>query len=119
MYLAAAAGAALHECVAQYPAAYGLFPRPGEWKGQVPKQINQMRAFKKLGIPAQTRGKKETGYCVPDLKHLCHIHADQIVQGPLNLGDWKHVGDAVGLALWAREKYINRERQQGLRANRA
>lgn len=114
MFLAAAAGAALHECVAQYPAAYALFPRPGEWKGQVPKHVCQSRVFTKLGLSYTIRGNKEkdSAYCVPEL-------TEPLVNSTyLNPGDWKHVGDAVGLAWWARERYILLLRQKELEANR-
>ena len=118
MYLAAAAGAALHECIAQYPAAYARFPRPGEWKGQVPKHICQSRVFTKLGLSYVVKGntEKDSAYCVPALEH--HKYSS-IRKGKLNYGDWKHIGDAVGLAWWVREQYIRLERQRELRANRA
>ncbi len=117
MYLAAAAGAALHECVTQYPTAYARFPRPGEWKGQVPKHVCQSRAFTKLGLGHTWKGNKEkdSAYCVPALEH--HKYPS-IKSGTLNYGDWKHVGDAVALAWWVREQYIHMERQKELRANR-
>lgn len=114
MYLAAAAGAALHECVAHYPAAYARFPRPQEWKGQVPKHVCQSRAFTKLGLPYKFKGNKEkdSAYCVPDIE-------EDTDKGKFNYGDWKHVGDAVALAWWVREQYIRMLRTRELRANRA
>lgn len=113
MFLAAAAGAALHELASQYPEAFARFPTPGDWKGQVPKQVHQMRAFNKLGIMALTRGTTKSGYCVPDM-----TGQNVSIGGTLNIGDWKHVGDAVGIALWVREQYIQSERKKELRNNR-
>lgn len=115
MFLAAAAGAALHQCITQYPAALGRFPRPGEWKGQVPKHVCQGRVFTKLGLSYITKGNvaKDSAYCVPQ------IEKNKLVcQNPLNAGDWKHAGDAVGLAWWVREQFIKLQRQQELRAQR-
>lgn len=118
MYLAAAAGAALHECVVQNPDAYARFPRPGEWKGQVPKHICQSRVYTKLDLLYTTKGNKEkdSAYCVPSLDH--HKYKS-IVQSKFPYGDWKHVGDAVALAWWVREQYIHVERRKELRAYRA
>lgn len=114
MFLAAAAGAALHECVAQYPAAYTRFPRPSEWKGQVPKHICQSRVFSKLGLQYKIRGNtvKNTAYCIPDVEEVPS-------KGKFNYGDWKHVGDAVALAWWVRDEYYSMLRQREMRKNRA
>ena len=114
MFLAAAAGAALHECVAQYPAAYSRFPRPSEWKGQVPKHICQSRVFSKLGLQYKIKGNtvKNTAYCIPDLE-------EDTDKGKFNLGDWKHVGDAVALAWWVRDEYYSMLRKREMRKNRA
>lgn len=114
MFLAAAAGCALHEVVAQYPAAHTRFPRPSEWKGQVPKHICQSRVFSKLGLQYKIKGNtvKNTAYCIPDLEDSPDI-------GKFNLGDWKHVSDAVALAWWVRDEYYSMLRKQEMRNNRA
>lgn len=113
MFLAAAAGAALHECVAQYPAAHSLFPRPSEWKGQVPKHICQSRVYSKLGLQYKIKGNtvKNTAYCIPDIEESPDI-------GKFNLGDWKHVSDAVALAWWVRDEYYSMLRKREMRKNR-
>lgn len=72
-----------------------FFPMPQEWKGSVPKIIHQARTFSRLGIPYASV-KAQGGYCHP-------IH---LSPWGLNKGDWKHVADAAGLALWARDKYL-------------
>lgn len=117
MLLGNAAGCALQEMIGQYPAAYGRFPRPAEWKGQVPKHVKQKRGFDKLGIDCQIKGNmtKDSAYYVPTrLTGMEHAHIES-----MSYGDWKHVGDAVGLALWVREEYYHMIDQRELRANRA
>lgn len=67
-------------------------PSPKEWMGQVPKEIKQARSFVKLGIPFRPM----SGYVVPT------VPAHLSIQPP---SEWKHMGDAVGLALWGIEKF--------------
>lgn len=70
-----------------------LVPLPHDWKGNTPKPINQMRTFRAFGLPAEQRSE----YCVP-----LDSPALQSVQGyqDVTISDWKHLGDAAGLALW-------------------
>lgn len=72
-------------------------PTPTRWKGSVPKDIHQARTFAKLGILSS----KAAGYSFPS-----GCAALSRVQGAasLNKSDWKHVGDALGLALWGAEQ---------------
>lgn len=70
-----------------------LVPTPHEWKGNTPKPINQMRTFRAFGLEAEQRSE----YCVPlDSPALANVLGAKDV----NPGDWKHLGDAAGLALW-------------------
>lgn len=69
-----------------------LIAQPADWKGQTPKRVNQARSFNHYGILAE-QGKD---YCVPT---GCVRIAKVEGFGALRKGDWKHVGDAVGLAL--------------------
>lgn len=70
-----------------------LVPIPHDWKGNTPKPINQMRTFRALGLEAEQRSE----YCVPlDSPALQRVLGYQDV----NTSDWKHLGDAAGLALW-------------------
>lgn len=92
---AGGAGAVLQALGAIHP--QGLFlPTPGAWKGQVPKHIQQARTCRRLGWEPEIRATGRGRYCVP------HGLA-QGVWGVVDLrtSDWKHVMDAVGLALWA------------------
>lgn len=76
------------------------YPKPHEWKGSVPKEIHQARTCASLGW----KYEKYATHCVPQLTSR---QLDPIVDSRLvNKGDWKHVLDAIGLALWAREKYL-------------
>lgn len=96
MHLASAAGAAASQCMALAPHAQVLMPVPQRWKGSVPKQIHQARIYEKLGWGHLIR----SGYCIPS-NPKCEV-------GNLfkfNPGDWKHVGDAVGLAQWAQMQF--------------
>lgn len=67
---------------------------PSKWKGQVPKDICQARAFQRLGIPFVTQ---DAGYCVPTY----NIGTTPVVLHNHLKSEWKHIGDAVALALWA------------------
>lgn len=95
-----------------------LFPPPQEWKGSIPKEAHQGRILKKLGWEWEVRGSKRrsqkartkpllqkhssTGYCVPKL-----TDAIKAIPGASDLkeSDWKHVVDAIGLAVWARDQW--------------
>lgn len=68
-----------------------VMPEPDEWKGQTKKPINQGRTFNHYGI-SYTRGKD---YCWPT---GCAVATRIAGYGQLNRGDWKEVGDALGLA---------------------
>lgn len=73
-----------------------LIPLPMDWKGQTPKDVNQGRTFSHYGILYEIRSGRDA-YCVPS---GCAKFAQIRGAAALNSGDWKHVGDAVGLALW-------------------
>lgn len=81
---------------------------PAKWKGTSPKHIHQARTYKQFGWGARKHGSGKECYCQPvgddvkDLEKECGI----------NPGDWKHVGDAMGLALKAREVYKRESARQ-------
>jgi hypothetical protein len=94
MYLATVAGMAL---AAHSRAFHLFFPTPQAWKGSVPKIIHQARILSKCGWKYEKVGTLDNGYCYP-------------VDVPIGLGDfkktdWKHLVDAIGLALYAKEQY--------------
>lgn len=100
MFLATVAGAAMQK--------FGIhqiyFPTPQEWKGTAPKQIHQGRVLGRMGISYTQVGTHSDGYCVPtDLMRFPNSAID------LKKGQWKHVVDAIGLAQYGREKFMEEE----------
>jgi len=67
-------------------------PRPRKWKGEVPKPIHQARVLSRLGWLY----KKTQGYSYPTNppSRLNKLRPDE----------WKHVVDALGLAMWGAER---------------
>jgi hypothetical protein len=97
MLLGTVAGACLRHFAELADTLY--FPPPQEWKGTVPKQIHQARIYKRIGWAHTRHGKDpKSGYCAPDT-----IPAE-IEASTIKKTDWKHIGDALGLALWAKDK---------------
>lgn len=82
-------------------------PLPSEWKGQRPKYAHQAVMLDRLGISYERAGNQKIGseskaYCVPlpDYQDLFPTLDGK----SLLKGDWKHVLDAVGLAIWIGEQ---------------
>lgn len=86
-------------------AAEGLdvgFVYPQDWKGQQPKKVNQARTFEAVGWDYQVRDLRSgEGYCVPKDSPFA-----------LSAGEWKHAGDALGIALWAYQDELKRVKRQ-------
>ena len=71
--------------------------KPKKWKGTVPKHIHQARTLKSIGIDYEkTSGKSP--YCYP-VGDICNRFPH------LKKGDWKHISDAIGLAVYAKKQY--------------
>lgn len=98
--LAAAAGVMLNAAVARWPHADADFPLPETWKKGVPKHIHQARVLSRLGVSYQKAGGKSDPYCVP----LWPEGKRPIGAEGLNKSDWKHVVDAIGLAVYGQER---------------
>lgn len=106
MFLAAVSGVVLGLGHVIWPKAAILFPAPAEWKGNVPKEVHHARLmeeqkwqYKVMG--AASKAKKNSRYCSPDPESVKHL----IGVEDLNAGDWKHVCDAIGLAMFARKAH--------------
>lgn len=69
--------------------------KPKTWKNGVPKRIHQARVFNRIGW----KYTKKTQYCVADAVPAHVLHNVE------KTSQWKHVGDAIGLALYARDRY--------------
>jgi hypothetical protein len=69
-----------------------LRPLPHEWKGEQPKFQNQSNTWRKFGIRCESSGGKEP-YAIPQ----------GMGKHPFNKADWKDLGDALGLAVFAIE----------------
>lgn len=80
-----------------FPDAAMFFPAPSGWKGQTPKQIHHNRIGKKLGWEMENHGSKDKGYAAP-------VDVNIPVGSDIIESDWKHIMDAIGLALWAGEQ---------------
>lgn len=94
VFLAAAAGGLISFYHFWFPDLAIYHPAPGEWKGNVPKYVNQARTYKAMGWDHA----KRTNYAVPQ-----GGSRDYPIL-PL-VSDWKHAGDALGMALWVRERH--------------
>jgi hypothetical protein len=95
--LAYVAGACAGACYASPLVAKVLRPLPKEWKGTISKKQKQEHIARKLGWKWGERADyimPATDSYVPDLP--AHIKP----------ADWKHIMDAIGLALWGCEKAI-------------
>jgi len=75
------------------PGSKVVIPEPFEWKKTVKKTIHQTRTYRGLGLLSQVGA----GYAYPT---GCAGLAKVRGAGALNMGDWKHVGDALGLAAY-------------------
>ena len=113
--VAVVAGAALQRFTHDWPEGCHTFsfPLPAQWKGQVPKQIHQARLCSALGWTYETVGDNPSdGYARPTEPEQ---YKNVLGANTLGKTDWKHVLDAIGLARYAREKYLY---QQRVEANR-
>ena len=92
--LAACAGAASGAALAGQPTLACLWVPPHVWKGTVPKEINQARTCRTLGWDYETK----SGYVVPDPAQVGSIRYPEGCD--VKQSDWKHLMDAIGIALW-------------------
>ena len=78
--------------------AVTLLPLPKDWN-TVPKHVNQARICTRMGWPYAKAGSGTGQYCHP---------VDLSVLGEkISKSSWKHLLDALGLALWAKDQAKN------------
>lgn len=86
-----------------------LRPAPQAWKGSRPKQVHQMHIcdLQKWEYTKHGGKKQSRAYVVPKFPDG---YPPVLGVEPLLQSDWKHVMDAIGLALYAKERYdyVNR-----------
>ena len=83
-------------------------PAPQAWKGSVKKQAHHKRIFGRIGWECQ----EKAGYCCPAPGYEANLDYIKCFNGKLNPGDWKHITDSVGLALWAKAEYDKTKKKE-------
>lgn len=95
LYLGQVAGAALTAAMCFSCQPNAVMPYPSEWKGTMPKEVSQGRAYRHYGLPFEVVKGSRHNYAVPVLGPEAPCPPDWPSKGK-----WKHVGDALALALW-------------------
>jgi hypothetical protein len=83
-------------------------PTPQAWKGSVKKWVHHRRIFTKMGWECQ----EKKGYCCPAPGYEEKLDYIKCFNGKINPGDWKHITDSVGLALYAKAEYDKAKRKR-------
>jgi len=92
--LAQVAGMAVMRLAATFPRSPIYFPKPSQWKGEIPKAVMQARLYSELGW----------GYVTPPSADYSRPERPPASFSPVSKGQWKHVGDALLLARWCWEQ---------------
>ena len=100
-WLATVAGAACMHLKHKYPESYRYLPLPMQWKGSRPKQIHHRQIMRRLGWEFI----EKPGYCAPR-----EIYPMVLGVNKITISAWKHIMDAIGLALWCRDQYHHDQR---------
>ena len=77
-------------------------PAPQKWKGTAKKRVHQARICNRLGWDYE----QKADYCHPPKGWDVPVPFMECVNGNINKGDWKHILDSIGLALYARDQYL-------------
>ena len=83
-------------------------PTPQAWKGSVKKWVHHRRIFTKMGWECL----EKKGYCCPAPGYEEKLDYIECFNGKINPGDWKHITDSVGLALYAKAEYDKAKRKR-------
>ncbi len=112
--LATMGGAMIGVCSAlDVPARYIM---PAAWKGTIRKAVHQARICTKMGWKYEVSGKdKDIVVPIDAADYDCTLITSKEVKENhvINKGEWKHVLDSIGLALFAAEQYLNSNNKQG------
>jgi len=79
---------------------------PQEWKGSKQKHAHQAYILKQLGEEPVLKGSGASRYCVPKKDFL-----------GLTQTEYKHVIDAIGMAMWLRDQYLWNLKKEKIKAN--
>ena len=83
--------------LAKYSCDNIIFPKPAEWKGQISKEVHHQRIAAKLHIDIMITKDK-----------ILPIGISSLHNG-VNPGDWYHLWDAAGLAIYGIEQLLIEE----------
>ena len=102
IHLAQVAGGVTHLIGQEYDSANLVYPQ--DWKGQTEKYINQKRTYEHYGWKSKV---------VDHYKSKSQWYSFPVGDSfDLDYGAWKHVGDALGIALWAAKEHEKVERRE-------
>lgn len=103
--LSRSSGMAALWCAAQQNCLGMHVALPREWKGTAAKHAKQAQILMALGQTPIVKGKGNHRYCIP---------ADDFLG--LNMTEYKHVIDAIGMAMWARDLFLwqNKKKRSSL-----
>lgn len=94
--LAHVSGAAAAYCISFNPERISM-PVPATWKGSIPKPIHQERILKRL----KWSPKRTATYAYPTTPPAAYLDFTKT--------HWKHLVDAIGLAIWGYETFSIQE----------
>lgn len=101
--LARVSGIACSWIASHYECKDIIIASPQEWKGSISKVAHQHEIWTSIGEHPKIHGKGSHAYCCPD---------EYMGMGPTKL---KHLGDAIGLALWLRDQYLWNDKKKRMR----
>ncbi len=102
--LAAISGAAMTRIVAPQK----KFVLPREWKGNLPKGINQKQTCRRLALPFADKGRTSTPQVGVVSGVPFFLNGERVESKGIPEWAWSDVLDAAGIALWAQTRKFNR-----------
>lgn len=105
LMLGQVAGAAFTAAMTYAVQPNAIFPYPQEWKGDLDKVVSQSRAYAHYGWPYLVSKSKRDSYAYPTFAGAEELDSGERLPSK---AQWKHVGDALALALWAATKHNER-----------